>query len=235
MTEPQTDGTWQQPQYPASAAGPVGYPQGYTGPPMHSQQPNPGYAQPNPGYAQPNPGYGAQPGHPFGPGVQQPYGAAPGYQPVVGQGPGVGPVIAFTALFGVFGAISASGRAKRARAVGAPTRPYWVAFAGTLAAVWALLIVIIVASSGGASDTSGLTSGKVTSASLEASIVRDGEFKSSDGTVAKPSDATCTAGTVDDNGAGTYRCMIDFADNSRASYVVTTDAAGKWVTDSGGN
>jgi hypothetical protein len=79
------------------------------------------------------------------------------------------------------------------------------------------MLVIIVAASTGNITTS---SGQVTSASLEASIVKDGDFKNGAGQSARATAATCTAAVVDSDGAGTYRCMVDFADNDRMSYNV---------------
>jgi hypothetical protein len=165
-------------------------------------------------------------------------GLAPAGPPTVhpaGQAPGVGPVILFTALFGVLGAISASNRAKKAAAVGAPTRPYWLAFVATLAVELVLFVILTILVLAGA-ITIAATAGTVTSSSLESSIVQTSEFKSADGsTVLRAVKATCTASQVDPDGVGTYRCMIDFADQSRQSYVVTVDSSGNWITDSGGN
>jgi hypothetical protein len=75
---------------------------------------------------------------------QQPMGAYPppqgGYPSVPQQFkvPGVGPVIAFTAIFGLFGAISAARRSSKAKRAGFPTNKYWVTFGITLAVVWAV-------------------------------------------------------------------------------------------------
>ncbi|MGX6606452.1 hypothetical protein ACWKSP_30640 [Micromonosporaceae bacterium Da 78-11] len=59
--------------------------------------------------------------------------------------PGVAPVVVITFFFGIFGAIPAALRARRARALDAPDRVYWVAFAATLAASWVLGIGAFVA------------------------------------------------------------------------------------------
>ncbi len=91
---------------------------------------------------------------------QQPMGAYPppqgGYPSVPQQFtvPGIGPVIAFTAIFGVFGAISAARRSGKAKRAGLPTNKYWVAFGITLAVVWAVGGIIgAVASMGAAKST----------------------------------------------------------------------------------
>lgn len=132
----------------------------------------------------------------------------------------------------MFGAISANGRAKTAAAMGLPGRKYWMAFFGTLAAwvVVAILFIVMLVSALGAAG-SAVAASATTAGSLETSIVASGDFKTSSGATAKAVDATCTPDTVDENGVGKYRCMIDFADKSRASYVVTVGADGKWVTD----
>jgi hypothetical protein len=52
---------------------------------------------------------------------------------------------------------------------------------------------------------------------------------------AKPAKASCVAMSVDDAGVGTYRCIVDYDDDSRLSYQVTMGADGKWVSDSGTN
>jgi hypothetical protein len=255
------NGSWQQPDAaPPQVPQGTGYPQqqsAYAPAPHHTQpdaqvtppaqQPQPAYAG-HPPNAMPPPGTQPHNGYPVAP-VQQPDnghgmpGAAPGYAPgpagpVGGQAPSVGPVIVFTTLFGLFGAISANNRAKTAAAMGLAGRKYWIAFVGTLAAWFALgvlmivAIVAIVASSAPAKDSSA-KGNVVTSEWIEQSIVANGDFKTSGGEAVQATAATCTAVTVDDKGAGLYRCMIDFADDSRMSYGVSVDADGKWVTDGG--
>lgn len=139
--------------------------------------------------------------------------------------PGIGPVIVFTALFGFFGAISAARRSARARALGAPGQRYWIAFAGTLAGCWVLGLTLAVVMLSAFSSVS-------SASTLEREIVTNGDF--TDGTdKATPKAATCAALQVDSDGAGTYRCMVDFAEGVRTSYEVTVSPDGTWVTDSG--
>lgn len=75
-----------------------------------------------------------------------PFGSAgprPGYAPVThpqaqpthhltgARVPTIWPVITFSLMFGFLAVVSAANRARRARQVGAPERPYWLAFAAT--------------------------------------------------------------------------------------------------------
>jgi hypothetical protein len=179
---------------------------GHPYPPVHPHGPQPVH------------GGGPAPLHPVGPYGQQPaYGM---YAPA--PPPAVGPVVAFTALFGIFGAISASNRAKRAAASGASTSGYWVAFGVTLVVSWIFWTAVFAAVSA--------ANPAVDSASLEQSIVRDGDF-TSDAGPATVTQALCTPSSVDSDGAGIYRCMVDFGDGTRTSYEVTVDAGGTWVTE----
>jgi hypothetical protein len=102
---------------------------------------------------------------------QQPMGAYPpppqGGYPSVPQFkvPGVGPVIAFTAIFGVFGAISAARRSSKAKNAGFPTNKYWVTFGITLAVVWAVGGIIgAISSIGAAKSTTPAVTAAVASA-----------------------------------------------------------------------
>ena len=254
--EPQAEPSWQQPyqpahgygQAPAASPGPVppAYgveqatytpPQGHPAPPQYlgnvpAGQP---YGVPPAAHYAPSGPAAYQPYHPYGPGVYP----APTPAYMVGattlKAPGVGPVIAFTALFGIFGAISASRRAKKAQAAGSPGRPYWMAFGITLAVVYALLAVMALAGPGSSSTGGDAVNTVVTADSLESAIVSQGDFRTADGTAVKAASAMCTPSSVDPAGVGTYRCMVDFTDNNRSSFVVTTGADGSWVTDSGTN
>ena len=40
------------------------------------------------------------------------------------------------------------------------------------------------------------------------------------------------AGVVDADGAGTYACMVHFADGTRDNFQAAAEADGKWVTQS---
>jgi hypothetical protein len=62
------------------------------------------------------------------------------------------------------------------------------------------------------------------------SIVQDGDFKDSAGNPAKPREATCVQVSVSNTGTGSYKCMIDFADDRRESVDVTVSPDGSWVT-----
>jgi len=176
---------------------------GPAGPQSNGSYPGPGLA----------PG-GYPPPVPFGPA-----GAA------AGQAPGVGPVVAFTFFFGIFGAISAARRYKRAQAAGISGRRYWIAFAITLVAAWVVGVIIVVA----VAVASSAGRATVSSASLERSIVANSDFTTPEGTAVRAESATCTPGVVDNAGAGTYTCMINFAGNGSVNYQVTLDTDGKWV------
>ncbi len=154
--------------------------------------------------------------------------------------PGVGPVIAFTLIFGAFGAISAGNRAARAKAMGLPTRPYWAAFNWTfgLSALASVLISLVfffgllgfLAAIPPAAEDSG-SAGTVSVSWLEESIVSQGEFTDAEGAALSPTQATCAGVNVGDTGAGTYKCMIDFADGSRRTVEVISDSSGRWVAN----
>jgi hypothetical protein len=166
------------------------------------------------------PQYAHQPVHYPEPGAEFPSTASG-----PGSAPSVVPVVAFTFFFGLLGAISAARRSAKARAVGASTSRYWIAFAATLAIGWVAIFGIVLAINAASGTT-------INSAYLEKSIVKNGDF-SSGATKATATAATCTPAEVTANGAGTYRCMIDFSDGDRQSFAVTVGPDGKWVTDSG--
>jgi hypothetical protein len=111
---------------------------------------------------------------------QQPTGAYPpppqgGYPSVPQQFkvPGIGPVIAFTAIFGIFGAISAARRSGKANRAGMPTNKYWVAFGITLAVVWAVGGIIGAMTSMGAakSTTPPITAAAAPTATTPSAVV----------------------------------------------------------------
>jgi hypothetical protein len=100
------------------------YPHGYGQTPYHQAQPE-------------QPSYG---GH-NGSGYYGPTGGGAPSAPA-GGGPGIGMVIAVTAIFGLFGMIPASRRAKKAQALGLSGGKYWKAFGITLAASTVLYITL---------------------------------------------------------------------------------------------
>ncbi|WP_250034966.1 NB-ARC domain-containing protein [Paractinoplanes maris] len=113
-----------------------------TGAPQHAYAPT----APPVGYP---PAYQAGPAGPYGgyngPGYYGPGGAMP--MAPIGKAPGIGMVIAITALFGLFGLIPASRRAKKAQSLGHSGGKYWKTFGATLAVTWLLFIIANVASS----------------------------------------------------------------------------------------
>jgi hypothetical protein len=123
-------------QYAAPPPGPAPQPfPGYAG----SAPSGPNYAEPvqppdhapAPQAAYPDPGLSLWPDEL--PGYLKPYPPPGGFS---GRGPAVAAVVIFTLLFGVFGLISASRRAKRAEAAGDSPGRYWMAFGVTLNIGW---------------------------------------------------------------------------------------------------
>jgi hypothetical protein len=121
---------------------------------------------------------------------QPPMGAYPpppqgGYPSVPQQFnvPGIGPVIAFTAIFGVFGAISAARRSGKAKRAGLPTNKYWVAFGITLAVVWAVGGIIGAVSAVGAAKS---TTPPVTNAAAPSVVATTPSALPSTGAAAVP-------------------------------------------------
>ncbi|GGQ83915.1 hypothetical protein [Couchioplanes azureus] len=139
--------------------------------------------------------------------------------------PGVGGVIVGTIFLGAFGAFFAASKARYAASFGLSGRKYWIAFAATLGTMMTLVTIGMLI------DKSSRV--VMTPASLENAIVTESDFRDSDGTAAVVEAASCAAANVDDDGTGTYRCLIDFKDGDRVSYQVTVDSRGNWVTDNG--
>ncbi|MBU2666167.1 hypothetical protein KOI35_21950 [Actinoplanes bogorensis] len=158
------------------------------------------------------------------------------------QAPSIGPVVAFTLIFGGFGAISAANRATRAKALGLPGRPYWSAFCWTfglssLLSIVASLVVVFMVLGFVASHPGNLSSGSQTEVTtsavpwLEQSIVSEGEFHDSLGNVVTPAQAACIPVNVGADAAGIYRCTITFTDGVRNTVNLTSDASGRWVVN----
>lgn len=220
---PQPYGGHGQPAQPAGAGPGSSYPTPAPYAPNLPYVPNAPYSSRAPQVsAAPNSPYPAMP--PYASPGQRPFGG--GY-PAPLEAPGVGPVVAFTALFGLWGAISAWRRARRAEAAGLPGGRYWTAFGVTLVVSWVVWTIVGVAL---AVVVPSPTS-PVSATWLQDSIVREGDFKDGSGAAATVRSALCTAGDVDADGAGAYRCLVDFGDGQRQSYEVTVDANGRWVTD----
>jgi len=161
--------------------------------------------------------------------------AAPGYPPAYpyqypyqypmsrGSAPSVVPVVLFTCFFGIFGAISAYRRGKRAQAVGESGSRYWRAyiittFAGVL--VNGILVALLLAA--------GVGSPTVTAAGLANSIVNDGQFRDGAGNAVTVTDASCAEDEVNAKGVGSYRCTIEFSDGDSQMDTVTVERTGRW-------
>ncbi|GIF00792.1 hypothetical protein [Paractinoplanes rishiriensis] len=212
--------------------GPPGYqaPPGYPAPAGHQQ---PGGQQP-PGF-QPMPGFesmaGIQPS-------QQPAAAMPGPAPLPlphgslmvlhpelmraaarPKAPSWIPVAVFTFLFGLFGAISAHRRAKRAAWTGNSKQPYWIAFGvtmvvstvlGVIMAISALIPLYLVVREDAAEKA------------LESSIVQS---KPANGPAATAADCTPTAERGDD-GLRPYTCTVTLEGGRKAGLRVVADDQG---------
>ncbi|MFC3739394.1 hypothetical protein [Paractinoplanes deccanensis] len=197
--------------------------------PVYPGQPSQSYSRPGEWAGAPQPGEWAghrQPGEWAGYKDSPPY----SYRSVMsaGEAPGVGWVIAGTALIGVLGAFIAASQAKKAAAVGVSGRKYWIAFGVTLGVGWILGIVLtgvllVIAARGP----------QVTPESLEKSIVAQAEVTNEDGDLVTATDANCVAVAVDSRGAGTYQCVVRFEDGARASYEITANAEGGWISSAG--
>jgi hypothetical protein len=174
----------------------------------------PGYSPP--GYAPP--GY-APPGYMYAPWQ---YGAPPNPP----KRPTVWPVVVWTLVIGIFGAIPAAIRFGRARASGFPAARYWGAFAATFGAWLIVIVTIAVAASRPVPSV-------MTTTQLDTDLVQSGDWKTALGTSATATSAICVTDHVAQNGAGTYRCVVDFTDGSRESILVTVDDSGTYVASPG--
>jgi hypothetical protein len=70
-----------------------------------------------------------------------------------------------------------------------------------------------------------------TAAWLQQDIVDNSDFKTPEGEHAEVAAATCSAASVDEQGVGSYQCVIDFASGQRQSQNIIVDASGAWVTN----
>jgi hypothetical protein len=93
-------------------------------------------------------------------------------------------------------------------------------------AAWVLLFIVIAAV--GASQQASTV---MDAQQLQQDIVQHGDFKDAEGKSATAEDATCVKVSVSDEGAGSYKCMVDFKDNTRESFTVTVSPDGSWVTN----
>jgi hypothetical protein len=166
--------------------------------------------------------------------AQSPYGStAP--RASYAQAPGIAAVIIYTALFGVFAAISANGRAKKAEAMGLPGRRYWMAFVVTLAVsttVSILLWVILMVGIGLAANIQGSMASEaatVTVDELEESLIADRGFVNTDGAALTPTDARCANLNADRYGVGTWRCAVAFDAGGPQTFEVTVANDGGWT------
>jgi hypothetical protein len=214
--------------------GPPGYqaPPGYPSPAGYQQQPDGG----QPAGFQPMPGFQQAPATPQPSGGQP--GAIPGQAPLpVPHGglmvlhpelmreaarprpPSWIPVVIFTFLFGVFGAISAARRAKRAAWTGNARQPYWIAFGVTMVVGWVLGLIAAIAMA-----LPAYLSVRETAAekSLESRIVAT---KPPTGPAATAADCTPTAERGDD-GLRPYTCTVTLEGGRKAGLRVVADDQG---------
>lgn len=212
----------------------VAYPQeGAAGYPVPVPYPQPGAVQP-PAAAYPTaPPWAAAP--PAAPGGGVPVGQLPQYGGLIvpfpdemqhaarAQPPAVWPVAAFTLFFGVLGAISAGRRAAQARRGRTSTAPYWITFAGTLAAgafLWFVVSAVVINP-----IVDEVREGQRLEA-VQRNVVGDGQLRDARIDVTA---AQCRAVT-DRNALGQrdYLCRLTLADGRSASLALTADEAGQW-------
>jgi hypothetical protein len=139
--------------------------------------------------------------------------------------PAVWPVVVCTLLFGVFGAISASRRMRRARRMRISTARYWIAFLVTLVAAGFLSFVVATVAALPIIDNVRET---VAVDAVQQNLVRDGRLQKTAGMTATA--ATCTA--VDmrrSDGKRDYNCLLTLSDGRTGTIGVTADRAGDWT------
>jgi hypothetical protein len=139
--------------------------------------------------------------------------------------PAVWPVVVCTLLFGVFGAISASRRMRRARRMRISTARYWIAFLVTLVAAGFLSFAVATVAALPIIDNVRET---VAVDAVQQNLVRDGRLQKTAGMTATA--ATCTA--VDmrrSDGKRDYNCLLTLSDGRTGTIGVTADRAGDWT------
>ncbi len=152
--------------------------------------------------------------------TQAPLGPDPGPPPP----PAWWPVVAWTFVFGVFGAASASRRADRARRGRNSVAPYWVAWAVTLAVTGTLWLAGLAV---GVPVFQDWREDTVTTA-LERNLVGDGRLAET--ALVTATDAGCEpVGPRDPAGQRRYDCALTLKDGRTASLTVTADADGAWT------
>jgi hypothetical protein len=71
----------------------------------------------------------------------------------------------------------------------------------------------------------------IDASALGASIVHDADFHDDSGEPIGVTSASCVAVAVTDDGAGTFQCLVEFADHERYSYGITVTPDGVWAVD----
>ncbi|WP_067497568.1 hypothetical protein [Actinoplanes sp. TFC3] len=139
------------------------------------------------------------------------------------QAPALWPVAVLTFLLGVFGAISAARRAKRARRSGNNPAPYWITYAVTMLAggfVWFVVTLTVVQPL----VTSFLESRALSS--VEDHILHDGQLAKANLTA---SSAACrAAGDRREDGTRDYLCRLTLADGRTGQVTITAQRDGTW-------
>jgi hypothetical protein len=140
------------------------------------------------------------------------------------QPPSWWPVVAWTFIFGIFGAVAASRRADRARRGRNSVAPYWVAWAVTLAV-------------GGVLWLAGVAVGVPVYLNWREDMVTDVVASNlvHDGRLAETAEVTATkaacdpVGPRDPAGQRRYDCTLTLQDGRTAALTVTADADGVWT------
>jgi hypothetical protein len=134
------------------------------------------------------------------------------------------PVVAWTALLGVLGIVSASRRAGQARRGRNSPAPYWVAWGATMAVVSVVGVIVLAA---GVPAFLDYREGVATKA-VESALKNGEQLTESAGVTA--SSATCEpVGARDAGGTRRYDCTLALDDGRTGTLAITADPDGNWT------
>ena len=151
----------------------------------------------------------------------------PAYGTPPAKTPSIALVLLITLFFGVFGAIPAAIHYQQARAQGASGKKYWITFAVVMAAWIAVAGVLIAAV---AFTASTVTTKVMTPSQLDSQLVESSDWTNGLGDSVTATDAQCEESTVQQDGSGTYACIVSFSGGTRQTFNVTVGSDGTWVT-----
>jgi hypothetical protein len=135
------------------------------------------------------------------------------------------PVAVYTALFGMFGALSASKRAAKARALGASTSKYWATFAVLLIlntfVVICLVIPVFIPVYMNYRESAQT---KV----VESRLLTEARTAATAADAPEPTSVECRGDGPFVDGFRTYQCVAYFADDSAQRVTLLADLDGNW-------